>query len=65
MSPERFKGDSKSLKEDLWALGVITFQMSEMQFPFKGRPHEIEKNVTIIEHPKLLERSTELQKLVD
>ena len=36
-SPERFKGDPNSMKEDLWALGVILYRLCTFEFPFKGK----------------------------
>ena len=40
MAPEIIKGQNYDTKVDVWALGVITYQMLTSEMPFNGNNRE-------------------------
>lgn len=55
MSPERLQGEPCDLRADLWALGVVLFEMITGRFPFQGRSGEASLSAILTEAPPAVE----------
>ena len=54
MSPEVLRGDNQSYEVDIWALGILLFELFHDNTPFKGKtPTELLNNI-IEKKPKVL-----------
>jgi len=52
MSPERMKGEPYSYSSDIWAAGIMAFELAHYQHPYKGYGgNYIELMQTILERP--------------
>lgn len=62
LAPELLRGGPTSVQSDLWALGVLTYQMAVGELPFRGAtPFEISVEIMVGTPPKLAQLSEPLQ----
>jgi serine/threonine protein kinase len=65
-SPERVNNNTNIYKEDVWALGVILYQMSSFVHPFNLELKSKKTNEILFPiHKKIEDRSPELNGLID
>jgi serine/threonine protein kinase len=65
-SPERVNNKTNIYKEDVWAFGVILYQMSSFMHPFNLELKSKKTNEILFPiHKKIEERSPELNGLID
>ena len=62
LAPELLRGGPTSVQSDLWALGVLTYQMAVGELPFRGAtPFEISVEIMVGTPPKLAQLPEPLQ----
>ena len=66
MAPEQWRGEAQDARTDLWAAGVLLFELLAGEPPYQGTPEEIRARVTSLEPaPSVRERVPALPEALD
>jgi len=62
LAPEVLRGGAPSTQSDIWALGVLVYQVATGEFPFRGAtPFELSVEIMVGAPPKLAQMTEPLQ----